>query len=251
MLAKWTEQDVITNNMANVDTPGFKRHLLLWKEEPRFKMHRLYDAVIETPGGDYDIRPYIGDMGTGVRVKGEFIDFSEGSLKSTGNTLDLAIRGDGFFEIDRPGKGKFYTRAGNFIRNSEGLLTTLHGDRVLGADGNPIPIQADGLYFQKNGTLVDRDGIVLGQVRLVTFNDKQMLSKMGDNNFAATEKSGAAVPAPAGTEVRQGYLEVSNSNIIHDMVQMIVANRAYEANQRVITSHDQLLGQAISDVSRV
>ena len=94
-------------------------------------------------------------------------------------------------------------------------------------------------------------GVVQGQVRLVTFKDMQSLSKVGDNQFAVTQKSGPAVPAPAATELRQGFLEVSNSNIVKDMVQMIVVNRAYEANQRVITSHDQLLGQAINEVSRV
>lgn len=250
MLAKWTEMDVITNNLANTDSPGFKKHLMLWKEEPRFHMHRLFDNLIQTPGGDYDVRPYIGDMGTGVRVKGEYVDFSQGAMKSTGNPLDLAVWGDGFFEIDRAGKGKFYTRAGNFIRNADGFLTTLHGDKVLGVDGNPISVNAEGVYVQKNGTLVDRDGVVLGQVRLMTVKDKQMLSKIGDNFFAVTEKSGAAVPAPAETELRQGFLEVSNSNIVRDMVQMIVVNRAYEANQRVITSHDQLLGQAINEVGR-
>lgn len=251
MLAKWTEVDVISNNLANVDTPAFKKHLLLWKEEPRFHMHRLFDNLIETPAGDMDIQPYIGDMGTGVRVKGEYIDFSQGAMKSTGNPLDLAVWGEGFFEVARPGKGNFYTRAGNFIRNSEGFLTTPHGDRVLGADGNPIRIDAAGIYVQKNGTLVDAAGIGLGQIRLVTFKDMQSLSKVGDNFFAVTQKSGAPTPAPATTELRQGFLEVSNSNIVRDMVQMIVANRAYEANQRVISSHDQLLGQAISDVGRV
>lgn len=252
MLAKWTEMDVISNNLANVDTPAFKKHLMLWKEEPRFKMHRLFDNLIETPGGEFDIRPYIGDMGTGVRVKGEFIDFSPGALKSTGNPLDLAIIGDGFFEVERAGQGKFYTRAGNFIRNAEGLLTTLHGDKVLGVDGNPIRINVEGLYIQKNGSLVDREGIALGQIRLVAFDPKQLqsLSKVGDNFFAKTQKSGDPVPAPASTELRQGFLEVSNSNIVKDMVQMIVVNRAYEANQRVISSHDQLLGQAVNEVSR-
>ena len=202
-------------------------------------------------GGDFDIRPYIGDMGTGVRVKGEYVDFSQGALKSTGNPLDLAIWGEGFFEVDRPGQGKFYTRAGNFIRNGDGLLTNLHGDRVLGVDGDPIPVNVEGLYVQKNGLLVDRDGIVLGQIRLVTFKDMQMLSKVGDNFFAQTQKSGDPVPAPAPTEFRQGFVEAANSNIVKDMVQMIVVNRAYEANQRVITSHDQLLGQAVNEVSRV
>lgn len=251
MLAKWTEMDVISNNLANVDTPGFKKHMLLWKEEPRFKMHRLFDSLIETPAGDMDIRPYIGDMGTGVRVKGEFVDFTPGALKSTGNPLDFAITGgDGFFEIDRPNQGKFYTRAGNFIRNSEGFLTTLHGDRVLGSDGSPIRIDVEGLYVQKNGTLVDRAGVVLGQVRLVTFKDLQSLSKVGDNLFMQTQKSGAPEPAPAQTELRQGFLEVSNANVVKDMVQMIVVNRAYEANQRVISSHDQLLAQAVTEVPR-
>lgn len=257
MLAKWTEMDVISNNLANVDTPAFKRHLMLWKEEPRFNMHRLFDNTIETPSGEFDLRPYIGDMGTGVRVKGEHVDFSQGAMKQTSNPLDMAIwtPGEGesnaFFEVDRPGQGKFYTRAGNFIRNSENLLTTLHGDKVLGADGNPIRVEAEGIYVQKNGTLVDSGGIVLGQIRLVSFKDMQLLSKVGDNLFAQTEKSGPPAPAQASAELRQGFLEASNANVVKDMVQMIVVNRAYEANQRVITTHDQLLGQAISDVSRV
>lgn len=255
MLAKWTEMDVISNNLANVDTPAFKKHTLLWKEEPRYKMHRLFDNLMDTPAGSLDMAPYIGQMGTGVRVKGEYTDFSQGALKSTGNPLDMAIWGEGFFEVERttPGKASpenFYTRAGNFVRDSAGWLTTLHGDKVLGVDGKPIQVQTDSLYVQKNGTLVDREGVVIGQVRMVTFNDKQMLSQMGDNLYAKTQKSGEAVPAPAVSEMRQGYIEASNSNVVRDMVQMIVANRAYEANQRVITSHDQLLGQAINEVGR-
>ncbi len=250
MLAKWTEMDVISNNLANVDTPAFKRHLMLWKEEPRFNMHRLFDDVIKTPNGEYDARPYIGDMGTGVRVKGEYIDFSQGALKSTSNPLDVAIWGEGFFEVDRANVGRLHTRAGNFIRNGEGFLTTMHGDKVIGADGNPMRIDTDGLYIQKNGTLVNRDGVAQGQLRLVTFKDMQSLSKIGDNLFRETQKSGTATPAPAATEVRQGYIEAANSNIIKDMVQMIVVNRAYEANQRVISTGDQLIGMAISDVGR-
>lgn len=250
MLAKWTEMDVISNNLANVDTPAFKRHLLLWKEEPRFNMHRIYDNLIETPKGEFDLRPYIGDMGTGVRVKGEFVDFSQGAMKPTSNPLDFAIWGEGFFEVDRAKVGKLYTRAGNFIRNAEGFLTNLHGDKVIGVDGNPIRIETDGLYLQKNGLLVNPEGIAQGQLRLVTFKDMQSLSKVGDNFYMATQKSGQAVPAPATTEFRQGFLEAANSSIIKDMVQMIVVNRAYEANQRVISTHDQALGLAISDVGR-
>ncbi len=250
MLAKWTEMDVISNNLANVDTPAFKRHQLLWKEEPRFKMHRLFDNLIETPAGEMDMRPYIGQMGTGVRVKGEYIDFSQGALKTTGNPLDLAIWGEGFFEVSRPDKGSYYTRAGNFVRNIDGYLATPHGDLALGVDGTPIRIETGDLSVQKNGTLVNSEGIVLGQFRLVSFKDMQSLSKAGDNLYAKTQKSGEPLAAPAATELRQGFLEVSNSNIIKDMVQMIVVNRAYEANQRVISSHDQLLGQAVNEVSR-
>lgn len=250
MLAKWTEVDVISNNLANVNTPGFKKHEVLFKEEPRFQMHRLFDAIIETPRGELDNRPYIGDMGTGVRVKGEWVDFAQGAVKATGNPLDLAIWGDGFFEVERDGR-KFYTRAGNFTLNGNGELVTLNGDRVIGADGAPVVVgAAQMLKVQDNGLLVDQTGAALGQISLVTFENMQQLSKVGDNLFMETRGSGPSSPAPRETVIRQGYLETANADVVKEMVRLIVANRAYEANQRVITTADASLQQTF-DVGRV
>ena len=245
MLAEMARTDVISNNMANVNTTGFKKDRTIFRASPEMNIRRIHDPVSVGTGRTIDPRPFIGVMGTGVTVDEISIDFSQGELRTTSNPLDLAIRGEGFFQVQTP-DGIRYTRDGSFTLNRDGYLVTTEGYFVLGENG-PIQIAQNGdININQQGEVFVNEQMV-GRLNIVTFQQINQLQKQGDNLYIAN----AAPEQAQNAQVVQGALEGSNINIVSEMVNLISAFRAYEANQKVIQTHDATLDKVINYVGRI
>ncbi len=276
MAAQQHRLNALTNNLANADTVGYKRDVSVQKAFPELLLRRMGDeGVIQFPYrgepiGSIDKAPVVGRLGTGVEQNEVFTIFEQGAVHPTENPFDLALEGNGFFVVDTP-YGERYTRNGSFTLGPEGLLVTQQGYPVLGDDGFPIEVKANNFYVDQQGRvfaneryLQDPDRLVqmrenewdetiqIGQVRLVNVDETRYLRKQGENLWNVTRESGDAVDL-VGTErpqVLQGFVEKANINVVVEMTNMIEVNRAYEANQKVIQSHDQSTARLIAEVLR-
>lgn len=245
MLAEASRHEAIANNIANASTTGFKRDVALLRQEPVQTVHRLSDSVFELAGLTTDLAPAVGARGQGVVIDAIRPNFAQGTQLQTGNAMDLALEGEGFFVVDTA-RGKRYTRQGEFSVDGRGRLVTRGGDAVLSEAGAAIQVgkarfevNAEGRYFL--------DGVDSGRVQTAIPEAWDMLSKEGEGAYAAAP--GARFRA-AGALVRQGALERSNVNAVLEMAGMLEALRAYEANQRAILAQDQTLNTLISEVGK-
>ncbi len=224
--------DVIANNLANASVPGFK------KDKVSFQNLLLQQASGSSAKGNQVRNTAL------VRIK---TDMSQGDIRFTGNMLDIAINGKGFFKVMTP-DGIRYTRKGNFTLDSLGNLITPDGFQVLGKGGG-INLLDKQVEIDDRGRII-ADGTELGQLDIVTFVNTDGLVKMGDTLFAKgpniTEE-----PLPPETTIRQGYLEGSNVNIAEEMVQMIHSLRAFESYQRAIKVLDHLDNKVTNEVAKV
>jgi flagellar basal body rod protein FlgG len=239
MLARVNQQNVLAHNVDNMDTPGFRQVLLALDDFTRTS------TLGASPGASTG--RYLGDLGLGVQTLAEEIDFTEGGLQFTGQPLDLAIQGQGFFRIRTP-QGERYTRDGRFDRDAQGQLVTIDGYLVLSADGQPIVLDGEGeVTVGGDGTLF-QDGQSAGRLGLVAFaNPESELARSLPNLFSAAG-------APSGEQlgvVSQGYLEASNVNPAQIMAQMTLIARNYEAAQQMVQNQDELLGRAINTLGRL
>jgi flagellar basal-body rod protein FlgG len=243
-LVAQTQADVIANNLANVNTSGFKRTLMQVQSAPQLGVYLVQNQP-GTPGAPVPSRTYVGALGTGAQVLDTPAVFEQGALQSTGNTLDVAIQGNGFFTVHTP-QGIRYTRDGQFARDAQGYLVTMDGARVMGRNG-PIVLQAGAVQISQNGD-IRQNGGVADSLRIVQFRNLAAVRPEGDNRFADT---GAGLPiADTQSTVNQGYLERSNANVVRSMVDLITAQRWFEANQKVIQTQDTANGYAIANVGR-
>ena len=242
MQAQQANLDVIANNMANVNTTGFKRNRLDFED----LLYRAMPGVRSTAG------PTVTGMGTSVATTDKV--FVVGDVKQTSQPYDLAIQGQGFFELTMPDGSSAYTRNGVFHVTSDGSLVNQDGyplsaKIVVPSDATAVTIGSDGTV---QATVPSQQNPVsLGQIELTTFVNPAGLQAMGDNLYVATTDGSSAnnsgdpqsvVPGQNGTgTLSQGYLEVSNVNLIDEMVNMVIAQRAYEVNSKVVQASDQLL----------
>ncbi len=249
MEAQQLNLNTIANNLANVNTPGFKRSTIgfqdLLYQKPR-------NAGAENGGGN--LLPTGIEVGNGSRVASTSKIFTQGQLTNTGERLDLALQGDGFFEVQRPDGTTAYTRDGTFRLNSAGTVVTGEGLPVLGGFP-PVPPGTTGINIAENGeaTYQGADGSQTFRITLARFANPAGLQSLGGNLYAATDASGVAEvgqPGEAGfASVMQGYIETSNVNIVEEMVALIVAQRAYEVNSKSIQTSDEML-QNINQLKR-
>ncbi|HEV3344326.1 MAG TPA: flagellar hook basal-body protein [Pirellulales bacterium] len=234
--AQSLRMEVIANNLANTNTPGFKRELAVFQS-------RLAEAAqrgLVPPGSGA-----IDDLGGGVDSLASITDFSPGAVKATGMPTDLAIEGDPFFVVRRDGKD-LLTRAGNFMLTPAGMLVTQHGDPVMSTEGTPAGIDPERgpWYLTPDGAIAQAgDKIYLSLVRPRSYGD---LVKTTDNLFAPLAPT-AAVPATE-RHVLSGYLEQSGVQSVSEMTDMIETSRAFEANVNMIRSQDTILGELVSRV---
>jgi len=235
MLAEAMRTDVISNNLANVNTAGFKKDVAVTKDFASMLITRINDGA-DAP---------IGGVGVGTMVDEVATIHSAGAMRNTGNDFDMAMEGKGFFTVETP-QGVRYTRNGTFAKNIQGELITQDGYRVLGQNG-PIRIQGTKMVVSDDGS-IDIDNQLVGKLQLVEFDNEKQLTKEGASLFAAPAGQ-RGKPGTGG--VRQGFLEMSNVNVINEMVNLITNYRAYEINGKVVQAHDQLIGKAVNEVGKL
>ena len=243
MNAQQNRLDTISNNLANVDTAGFKKEIPVSKEFSELLLRRTQaDGIYRNSSGSYDVAPVIGSIGLGVETNELYTDFQQGSFKNTDTKTDMALSGEGFFAVETP-YGEKYTRDGNFILGKEGILLTKEGYPVLGENGY-IHIDDDKITVNEDGMIYsEENNEELARFKVVRFDNERYLQKMGGNLYQKTNISGEPHIAEGSERPKflQGFLETSNVNVVNEMVQMIEVNRAYEANQKTITSEESMM----------
>lgn len=251
MNAQQNRLDAISNNLANVDTAGYKKEITVSKSFPELLLHRTNaDGVYKTTVGSSDAAPIIGKLGLGVETNENYIDFSQGSFKITNTKTDVAFSGKGFYSIQTP-NGEKYTRNGNFHIGKEGILETKDGYPVLGENGY-IRVENDKFIVNEDGIIYSQDDMSeIDRFKVVRFDNERYLQKVGESMYTANDISGQPYIAEGKERpvFMQGYTETSNVNVVNEMVQMIEVNRAYEANQKTITSEDSMMGTLWSKVA--
>jgi flagellar basal-body rod protein FlgG len=244
MLAQQLNVEVISNNIANMNTTGFKRQRAVFQD-------LIYQNVVRVGTQSTDsgtIEPSGIQIGVGVNAGAVYRITEQGSLTNTGNDFDLAIQGKGLFRVTRSDGTSAYTRAGTFQVSSTGQLVTQDGLTV--APGLTVPADAIDVTINESGEILAIiNGQVtatnIGQIELVTFANESGLEAIGDSLFLETAASGTAAPGVPGVggngTILQGFLETSNVNPVAEVTDLITAQRAYEMNSRVITTADEML----------
>jgi flagellar basal-body rod protein FlgG len=252
MNAQQNRLDAISNNLANVDTAGFKRDVSVSKSFSELLLRRTEaDGVYKTSMGSADAAPVIGKLGLGVETNENFTEFEQGSFRATSSATDLALGGEGFFAVETP-LGERYTRNGNFLLGKEGILETKDGYPLLGENGY-IHVEDDKFMINEDGMIYSKEGEFIDRVRVVRFENDRYLKKMGNSLWSSNEISGDAYIAEGKERPKmlQGYMETSNVNVVNEMVRMIEVNRAYEANQKTIQSQDSMMSTLWTKVASV
>lgn len=238
--------DIISNNLANSATVGYK------EENVTSRAFKDYLAVKIRDGSNAYIDQGIGTFNPGVKIGETYMDWTQGSLRQTGNTYDIAITGNGFFAMrvtDANGNSTIkYTRCGTFKCTADGYIVDVDGNHLQGAGGDlQVPTDANDIVIKSDGS-VFADGVLVDTINLVDFADYNYLELYGDNMYNAVD--GATMIEATGT-LEQGYTEQSNVNVISEMVSMITITRAYEAGQKMIRTTDSLLDVAANQIGRV
>jgi flagellar basal-body rod protein FlgG len=247
MTAQQMSVDNIANNLANANTNGYKSRAIQFQD-------LLYQNIMQ-PGASASqqtVLPAGLQLGLGTRPAGNEIIFTQGSFSETGNPLDVAIQGNGFFQVLQPNGQLAYTRDGEFQLDRSGNVVTATGNPLqpqitIPADAQSITIAGDGTvsYTQPNQTTAQ----IAGQIQLANFQNPAGLSTIGGNLYTPTQGSGDPVLGnPGGAEglgaLQQGYTEQSNVSVVQEMVNLIVSQRAYEANSKVVTAANEMYQEA-------
>jgi len=243
MNAQQSQMDVISNNLANVSTNGFKGSRAVFED--------LMYQTLRQPGANSTQEtelPSGSQVGTGVQQVATERLFTQGNLQQTGNSKDVAINGNGFFQVQMPDGTINYTRDGSFQTNSQGQLVTSSGYQVIPAI--TIPVNATSLTIGSDGVVTitvpgSTNNQTVGTLQLATFINPAGLQSNGENLYSETASSGTPNVAAPGSNgsgtLNQGYVEASNVNVVQELVNMIQTQRAYEINSKAVTTSDQML----------
>jgi len=256
-MAQSLKLDTIANNLANVNTPAFKRDQQLFQEYLTAK--EKPPEVIQVPRDVASIESFYDMQGADksyVDSKGTFTDFSQGGLKPTGNPLDVAIDGKGFFEIATPA-GVRLTRAGNFTMDGNGQLVTKEGFPVLqsgepGSDPAARTIHFDGnnpVSISDNGDVYSGTAKI-AQLSMVNINNPDCLQKMGSSLYGFKNNMAPDMTLVKSPSLKQGFLETSNVNIVQEMTDMISTNRIFESTQKAISAYDSMSEKLVNVVGK-
>lgn len=243
MLNEQYRMDIMSNNLANANTTGYKKE---------GSTSQAYSDVMAVKIKDLSENPNVpqrlGNMSLGVKIGETYTDFTQGSLRDTGNTFDLSIGGEGFFNIEFKNKAgevsTKYTRNGEFMLTKEGYLVTKDGDYVLGKNGRiQLSTTAGNTLVERDGKIY-QDGNLVAELKVTEFEDNNFLTHYGETMWDA--KEGAIGKDVEDASVYQGYLEMSNTSVVKEMVNMITISRQYESNQKMITTLDTTLEKSVN-----
>jgi flagellar basal-body rod protein FlgG len=247
MVNEQNRMDIMTNNLANASTVGFKKEGATSQAFDDILSYKLKDASVGLANVEQ-----IGWDNPGVKIGENYTDYREGSFRVTGNTYDLALNGDGFFAVEvtnRDGDTSTkYTRAGSFTLNEDGYLVTKDGDYVLDAQNNRILLNPNlDTVINRQGAIL-QNGVQVAQIQIADFEDYDYLEKYGDVYYQPVE---GAELIQGNAQVRSGYLEMSNVNTVSEMVNLISITRAYEANQKIIQTYDTSMEIIANQIGKV
>ena len=247
MVNEQHRMDTLTNNLANVDTTGYK------KEGATSQSFADALAVKLKDSSEWYLSRRMGNMQPGVKIGENYTDWSEGSFRETDNTFDLALSDKGFFNIeftDKDGNTSVkYTRDGSFTLNSDGYLVTKDGDYVLDTDGNHIKLDpTKDATVDRQGNIYQGNNVKIAQVQVTDFEDYNYLEKYGENMYQTVD---GATEQASDSQVYSGYLEQSNVETVSEMVQMISVTRAYESNQKIVQTMDDTLDVAVNSLGKL
>ena len=278
MMMNQHKMNVVANNLANVNKTGFKSDEAIFKAFPEMLLQRTReDGLGHVPLGSFDLAPIVGRLGMGAEFNENYTHFEQGPAQKTGNPFDLMLEDESrkrpSFFVVKTDKGERLTRGGSFILNKEGHLVTPQGFPLMGKE-EPIQITRNNALIRENGEIWIngdlgnnpetgvsqknndwRSPLVLDKIKIRTVEFPRELKKEGDGFYRVTPESGPAISLnklkdSAEPRVLQGFLEASNVNLVKEMVDMIAVQRNYEANQKSVTTHNQLLGKLINEVAR-
>ncbi|MCQ2743248.1 MAG: flagellar hook-basal body protein [bacterium] len=255
MLALMEQQDNIANNLANVNTTGFKRGQLRFKDIMESAVYSQKGSILRNDAGRY-----LGDLSMGSVSLNYTHDFSQGALEKTGNKFDVAIEGDGFFKIRDIDGNESYTRNGSFVVNSEDYLVTKQGEYVIDVNNRRIRMIPEDfdpeLVRDKMEIIIGESGniemnsytqkIPMQTIGVFDFSDKEDLFEIGDARFVPRDKQNNPELRSSKFTVQQGMLEGSNSNVIREMLNTISTTRNYESLSKTVSTNNELLRTAVS-----
>lgn len=252
MAAMLSKQDVIANNLANVNSTGYKQDVAVFRTRMDQMLYRL-EETRKSP--EPEVRR-MGGLSTGVYLDEIATRFEAGTIRFTENPYDFALEGEGFFMLEELDGTQLLTRDGSFARSSEGMLVDKSGRMVLGDDGAPIALGMGRVQVSREGMVIveqqvegNMRQVPAGRIAVVTVDDPRLdLEKRGDNAF--TLRGEAQTQPATGTSVVQEALEASTVNPVREMVEMIAVHRAYEASQRLVTAQDETLAKAVNEIAR-
>ena len=265
MLTQEIKLDLVSNNLANVNTNGYKGNASAIKSFPQMLVHRINDTYLKVSGieGNMDTRPLVGLASMGAIVDEISTDFSKGSLLKTDSSFDLALDGPGFFVVQTP-FGERLTRDGSFTLNANMELVNLEGYRVMGEQG-PIALDGKGFKVDDLGMIYmgENEDQLVDRLKTVFVEDLTTVKKVGHNLFMVPKHLEQPQPLVAAdpltgqlhfmqeSKIRQGVIERSNVNAVTQLRNMIDIMRTYEANSKVIHTEDTLMERAINSIPRI
>ena len=247
-LVAQSQVDVIANNLANVNTVGFKRSLLQVVDNRHIDLYRFQTDPGKAPGASTQgvaNAAFVGTLGLGSLIYDTPVQLDQGPLEPTGNTLDFGLHGPGYFVVQEADGTTRYTRNGSFVRNAQGQLANENGDLVLDQNNAPITIPDNGPPQVNSQGQIYVNNQLVDQFKLVEFIDPQNSRPEGANRAGS-----ATVTNSTNTQVLQFHLERSNAEVVKSMTDLISAERWFDANIKVIQTEDQMTGQAVSTVGR-
>ncbi len=250
MVNEQNRVDTMSNNLANSATTGYKKEGTTAQAFKDVLAYKIKDT--SEPGN----AKRLGIMNLGVKIGENYTDYSQGSFQETGNTFDLALSGNGFFNIEFKAKGEDgdtsvkYSRDGNFILNVDGELVNKNGDYVLDVNGEHIVLDPMEVYsIDRSGVIRTNDnGQPLAQIQITDFEDYDYLEKYGETYFQTVD---GATEQETDAAIYSGYLETSNVSVVQEMVNLIAYTRAYESNQKIIQAYDETLDTTVNNVGKL
>jgi flagellar basal-body rod protein FlgG len=247
MINEQNRMDVLSNNMANVTTVGFKKEGTTSQSFDQVLDLKIKDSTI-----DYNLATREGYTTRGVKIGENYVDWSQGSFRITGNTYDLALGGSGFFAVEFTNKAgetsTKYTRAGEFQLDNEGYIVTHEGDYLLDANGKHIKVDPlKETSIDRQGRIM-QDGNTIATIQIADFKDYDYLKRYGETYYEPIE---GAEFTNADGQIYSGYLEASNVSSVQEMVNLITISRQYESNQKIIQTIDNTLETAVTRVGKV